>query len=68
MKVKRRQLPVRQEKQLEDARAENAALTEKLEKQALTMQYIAEMSDIYIPEEDTDEQNVYDLAGDEVQI
>ena len=30
------------------------------------MQYIAEMSDIYIPEEDTDEQNVYDLAGDEV--
>nr|DAH53711.1 MAG TPA: hypothetical protein [Caudoviricetes sp.] len=66
MKVKRRQLPVRQEKQLEDARAENAALTEKLEKQALTMQYIAEMSDIYIPEEDTDEQNVYDLAGDEV--
>lgn len=66
MKVKRRQLPVRQEKQLEDAQAENAALTEKLEKQALTMQYIAEMSDIYIPEEDTDEQNVYDLAGDEV--
>ena len=66
MKVKRRQLPVRQEKQLEDARAETAALTEKLEKQALTMQYIAEMSDIYIPEEDTDEQNVYDLAGDEV--
>ena len=66
MKVKRRQLPVRQEKQLEDARAEIAALTEKLEKQALTMQYIAEMSDIYIPEEDTDEQNVYDLAGDEV--
>lgn len=66
MKVKRRQLPVRQEKQLEDARAENEALTEKLEKQALTMQYIAEMSDIYIPEEDTDEQNVYDLAGDEV--
>lgn len=66
MKVKRRQLPVRQEKQLEDARAENAALTEKLEKQALIMQYIAEMSDIYIPEEDTDEQNVYDLAGDEV--
>lgn len=66
MKVKRRQLPVRQEKQLEDARAENAALTEKLEKQELTMQYIAEMSDIYIPEEDTDEQNVYDLAGDEV--
>ena len=66
MKVKRRQLPVRQEKQLEDTQAENTALTEKLEKQALTMQYIAEMSDIYIPEEDTDEQNVYDLAGDEV--
>ena len=66
MNVKRRQLPVRQEKQLEDAQAENTALTEKLEKQALTMQYIAEMSDIYIPEEDTDEQNVYDLAGDEV--
>lgn len=66
MKVKRRQLPVRQEKQLEDEQAENTALTEKLEKQALTMQYIAEMSDIYIPEEDTDEQNVYDLAGDEV--
>ena len=57
---------MRQEKQLEDARAENATLTDKLEKQALTMQYIAEMSDIYIPEEDTDEQNVYDLAGDEV--
>lgn len=66
MKVKRRQLPVRQEKQLEDAQAESAALTEKLEKQALTMQYIAEMSDIYIPKEDTDEQNVYNFAGDEV--
>lgn len=66
MKVKRRQLPVRQEKQLEDTQAENAALTEKLEKQTLTMQYIAEMSDIYIPEEDTDEQNVYNFAGDEV--
>lgn len=66
MKVKRRQLPVRQEKQLEDAQAENAVLTDKLEKQALTMQYIAEMSDIYIPEEDTDEQNVHDLACDEV--
>lgn len=66
MKVKRRQLPVRQEKQLEDTQAENAALTEKLEKQTLTMQYIAEMSDIYIPEEGTDEQNVYNFAGDEV--
>ena len=35
------------------------------EKQNLTMQYVAEMAGIFIPEEESNEQNVYDPAGNE---
>lgn len=63
MRITRAALPIRQGKQLEDAQAEAAMLRDQLEKQSLTMQYVAEMAGIYIPEEESDEQNVPDLTG-----
>lgn len=67
MKITQEALPVRQEKQLEDAMAEATMLRDKQEKQSLTMQYVAEMAGIFIPdEEENDEQDVHDFAGDEV--
>lgn len=65
MRIKRAAMPIRQDKQLEDAQAEAALLRDQLEKQNLTMQYVAEMAGIFIPEEEINEQNVYDPAGDE---
>lgn len=65
MRITRAALPIRQDKQLEDAQAEAAMLRDQLEKQNLTMQYVAEMAGIFIPKEESDEQNVYDPAGDE---
>lgn len=65
MKITRAALPIRQDKQLEDTQAEAAMLRDRLEKQNLTMQYVAEMAGIFIPEEESNEQNVYDPAGDE---
>ncbi len=69
MRIIRTAMPVRQGKQLENAQAEVAVLREKLEKQNLTMKYMAEMCDVYIPEEvQGDEQNVYDPVGNEAAI
>lgn len=65
MKITRAALPIRQDKQLEDTQAEAAMLRDRMEKQNLTMQYVAEMAGIFIPEEESNEQNVYDPAGDE---
>lgn len=69
MRIVRAVMPIRQSKQLEDAQAQVTALREKLEKQNLTMQYMAEMCDVYIPEEvQGDEQNVYDPVSNEAAI
>ena len=51
----RRKLPIRQEKEIENLQASNKNLEKKLEEQKLLTKYVAEMSDIYIPEEQEDD-------------
>lgn len=51
----RRKLPIRQEKEIENLQASNKELEKKLEEQKLLTKYVAEMSDIYIPEEQENE-------------
>lgn len=51
----RRKLPIRQEKEIENLRASNKELEARLEEQKLLTKYVAEMSDIYIPEEQEDD-------------
>lgn len=59
----RRVLSVRQEKELENLRASAENTKVELEKQKLLTRYVAEMNDIYIPE---DEENGNE--GDSVGI
>lgn len=55
--VKKRKLSVRQQKELENMRADLEKQKEQMETQKLLTKYVAEMNDIYIPEE---EENVPD--------
>lgn len=59
----RRVLSVRQEKELENLRASAENTRAELEKQKLLTRYVAEMNDIYIPEEE-----VNGNEGDSVEI
>lgn len=57
---KRRKLPIRQQKELENIKADMEKQKEQMETQKLLTKYVAEMSDIYIPEEE--EENVQNTA------
>lgn len=58
MRILKRILPCRQEKEIENMKADIEKQKEDMESQKLLTQYVAEMSDIYIPEEEEDEENV----------
>lgn len=63
----RRRLSVRKEKEIENMRADIEKQKEDLETQKLLTQYVADMNDIYIPEEEG-EEDVRDIIEDEGQI
>lgn len=58
MRILKRILSCRQEKEIENMEADIEKQKEAMESQKLLTQYVAEMSDIYIPEEEEDEENV----------
>ena len=58
MRIRKRILSCRQEKEIENMKADIEKQKEDMESQKLLTQYVAEMSDIYIPEEEEDEENV----------
>lgn len=68
MKYIRKLLSVRQEKELEILKADNAALSAELEKQNLLTRYVAEMSDIFIPEEETEDEYVQNSFENEENV
>lgn len=51
----KRFLPVRQEKEMEILKAKVEKQRETIENQKVTIQYLAAMTDVYIPEEEEDE-------------
>lgn len=57
----RLKFPIRQQKELENIRADLENQKEQMETQKLLTRYVAEMSDIYIPEEE-EEENVQDAV------
>ena len=64
LKLLRSGLTVREKKEMENLRAEVNNQKETLETQKLMMQYIAGMSDVYIPEEE-EEDDVRDIGKTE---
>lgn len=51
----KRFLPVRQEKEIEILKAKVERQRETIENQKVTIQYLAAMTDVYIPEEEEEE-------------
>ena len=51
----KRILPIRQEKEIEILKAKVEKQRETIENQKVTIQYLAAMTDVYIPEEEEDE-------------
>lgn len=51
----KRFLPIRQEKEMEILKAKVEKQRETIENQKVTIQYLAAMTDVYIPEEEEDE-------------
>lgn len=52
----------------ENLRATVEKQKEKIEEQKVTIQYLAAMSDIYIPEEEEDEENAQNLTENEENV
>lgn len=52
----KRILPVRQEKEMEIIKAKVEKQCEKIENQKVIIQYLAAMTDVYIPEEEEEEE------------
>ena len=59
MKIVKTKMTLEEQAELEYANS----LKEKLETQSLLIQYVAEMSDIYIPEEEDYVQNTDEIKG-----
>lgn len=59
--LNRRKLPPKQEKELENLKAAMEEQKEQMETQKLLTKYVAEMSDIYIPEEEEDVQDITEI-------
>lgn len=53
--LNKRKLSVRQQKELENMRADLKKQKEQMETQKLLTKYVAEMNDIYIPEEEEED-------------
>lgn len=67
MRILRRILSCRQEKEFENMKADIEQQKQDMEEQKLLTQYVAEMSDIYIPEEEV-EDNVSDPKKNEETV
>ena len=68
MRISRRILSCRQEKEFENMKADLEQQKQDMEAQKLLTQYVAEMSDIYIPEEEEKENNVSDFEENEETV
>lgn len=63
----KRVLSVRQEKEMEILKAKVEKQRETIEKQKVTIQYLAAMTDVYIPEEE-EEENVQNFIENEENV
>ena len=61
----KRILSIRQEKEMEILKAKVEKQRETIENQKVTIQYLAAMTDVYIPEEEEKEENVQNLTENE---
>ena len=64
----KRILSIRQEKEMEILKAKVEKQKETIENQKVTIQYLAAMSDIYIPEEEEGEDYVQNPVEDEENV
>lgn len=63
----KRFLPVRQEKEIEILKAKVERQRETIENQKVTIQYLAAMTDVYIPEEE-EEEDVQNFGENEENV
>lgn len=63
----KRILPVRQEKEIEILKAKVERQRETIENQKVTIQYLAAMTDVYIPEEE-EEEDVQNFIENEENV
>lgn len=63
----KRFLPVRQEKEIEILKAKVEKQRETIENQKVTIQYLAAMTDVYIPEEE-EEEDVQNFIENEENV
>ena len=68
MFFQRRVLPIRQEKEMENLEATVKKQKETIENQNVTIQYLAAMTDVYIPEKAEGEENVQNPDENEENI
>lgn len=64
----KRILSIRQEKEMEILKAKVEKQRETIENQKVTIQYLAAMTDVYIPEEEEKEENVQNLTENEEDV
>ena len=63
----KRILPIRQEKEIEILKAKVEKQSETIENQKVTIQYLAAMTDVYIPEEE-EEEDVQNFIENEENV
>lgn len=63
----KRFLPIRQEKEIEILKAKMEKQRETIENQKVTIQYLAAMTDVYIPEEE-EEEDVQNFIENEENV
>lgn len=63
----KRFLPIRQEKEIEILKAKIEKQRETIENQKVTIQYLAAMTDVYIPEEE-EEEDVQNFIENEENV
>lgn len=68
MKVKRMTQTPAEVAEEENLKATVEKQKQTIDNQKTTIQYLAAMSDIYIPEEEEDEENVQDLVENEENV
>lgn len=64
----KRILPIRQEKEIEILKAKVEKQRETIENQKVTIQYLAVMTDVYIPEETEEDEDVQNFIENEENV
>lgn len=64
----KRFMPVRQEKEMEILKAKVEKQRETIENQKVTIQYLAAMTDVYIPEETEEDEDVQNFVENEENV